>query len=57
MSREYCLGPVTEAEKAKAEVERLRRALHQLQTGPDTLTQDGLRIVLKALYPSEAGFR
>lgn len=39
-------------DKAIAERERLEAALRQLQHGPDTLTQDGLRIVLDALYPT-----
>lgn len=30
---------------------RLTKALQELQNGPDTLTQGGLRIVLDALYP------
>jgi hypothetical protein len=34
MSREYCVGPVTRAEKAEAEVERLRDALMRIADAP-----------------------
>jgi hypothetical protein len=43
-------------DELRAERDRLKEALERLQMGPDTLTQDGLRIVLDALYP-EGGDR
>ena len=37
--------------RAENEAERYHEALEQLRMGPDTLTPDGLKIVLAALYP------
>jgi hypothetical protein len=47
---EYETRRYVPADTEEPESARLRRALERLQNGPDTLTQDGLRIVHEALY-------
>lgn len=53
-SSEYFVPPASEItiEKLRRQRDQLRGALEALQNGPDTLTPDGLRIVLAALYPA-----
>lgn len=43
-----------ERDTALAKTKELKRALNELQNGPDTLTQNGLKIVNAALHPAPA---
>lgn len=46
---------IRERNEAAEKAERLEAALRQLQRGPETLTPDGLAIVVAALYPGTEG--